>query len=179
MVFVRESLNGTGEIVVYSNYHKYWLDRERKIKNPLFDMFSGRILDLKDGKESAIQYFYEILDKEICTDVSICVVPSSKADNLDSGIARLGIKLAENGRRDRVYFLRRDHTIEKLATGGNRSIETHSKSIVTLEDMSVQGEVVLLMDDVTTTGNSLYACREILLQNGAEEVEMLALGKAI
>ncbi len=27
-------------------------------------MFSGRILDLKDGKENAIQYFYDILDRE-------------------------------------------------------------------------------------------------------------------
>lgn len=35
------------------------------------------------------------------------------------------------------------------------------------------------MGDVTTTGNSLYACKEILLQNGAREVEMFALGKAI
>ena len=35
------------------------------------------------------------------------------------------------------------------------------------------------MDDVTTTGNSLYACKEILLQNGAREVEIFALGKEI
>ena len=62
MVFVNEAWNGTGEIVVYSNYHKYWLDRERKIKNPLFDVFSGKILDLKDRKPSAIKYFYNLLD---------------------------------------------------------------------------------------------------------------------
>lgn len=51
MVFVNESWNHTGDIVVYSNYHKYWLDKERKIKNPLFDVFSGRILDLKNPCE--------------------------------------------------------------------------------------------------------------------------------
>ena len=49
MVFVNEAWNQTGDIVVYSNYHKYWLDRERKIKNPLFDVYSGKILDLKEG----------------------------------------------------------------------------------------------------------------------------------
>lgn len=41
------------------------------------------------------------------------------------------------------------------------------------------GDIVLLMDDVTTTGNSLYACREILINHGAEQIEMFALGKAI
>ena len=60
MVFVNETLNGTGDIVVYSNYHKYWLDKERKIKNPLFDVFSSKILDLKEGKLSAINYFVTI-----------------------------------------------------------------------------------------------------------------------
>ena len=29
MVFVNEAWNGTGEIVVYSNYHKYWLERTK------------------------------------------------------------------------------------------------------------------------------------------------------
>ena len=63
MVFVNEAWNGTGEIVVYSNYHKYWLDRERKDKKP-----------------SAIKYFYNLLDCEICPGVTICVVPSSNAE---------------------------------------------------------------------------------------------------
>lgn len=80
MVFCNESWNNTGDIVVYSNYHKYWLDRERRIKNPLFDVFSGRILDLKDGKEGAIRYFFHLLDLEICKGVTICVVPSSDAN---------------------------------------------------------------------------------------------------
>ena len=46
MVFRKQELNDTGDIVVYSNYHKYWLDRERKIKNPLF-VHAGQ--DCEDG----------------------------------------------------------------------------------------------------------------------------------
>ena len=87
--------------------------------------------------------------------------------------------LAGNGRKNKVYFLKRNKSIDKLATGGNRSMETHMKSISTVLDMDIDNDIVLLMDDVTTTGNSLYACKEILLQNGAREVEMFALGKAI
>lgn len=104
MVFVNEEWNDTGDIVVYSNYHKYWLDRERKIKNPLFDVFSGRILDLKEGKQTAINYFYNLLNEEICEGVTICVVPSSNAEKTESGIGKLAEKLAENKRINKVYF---------------------------------------------------------------------------
>lgn len=179
MVFVNEAWNGTGEIVVYSNYHKYWLDRERRIKNPLFDVFSSKILDLKEMKPTAIRYFYNLLDQEICAGVTICVVPSSNADKKETGIGKLGEMLASNGRNNKVYFLQRSHSIEKLATGGNRSRNVHMQSIKTIEEMDISGDIVLLMDDVTTTGNSLYACKEILEQCGAANVEMFALGKAI
>lgn len=179
MVFVNESWNGTGNIVVYSNYHKYWLDRERKIKNPLFDVFSGRILDLKDGKMPAIRYFYNILNEEICQGVTICVVPSSNVEKRESGIAVLGEQLAQNGRVNKVYYLKRSKNIDKLANGGRRDKMIHMQSIDTVAEMDVTGDIILLMDDVTTTGNSLYACREILLNHGAHSVEMFALGKAI
>ena len=168
MVFVNEAWNGTGEIVVYSNYHKYWLDRERKIKNPLFDK-----------KPSAIKYFYNLLDCEICPGVTICVVPSSNAEKRESGIGKLGEMLAANGRDNKVYFLRRSHSINKLATGGSRNLSVHMQSIDTVEDIDISADIVLLMDDVTTTGNSLYVCKEILLNRGAANVEMFALGKAI
>lgn len=179
MVFVNERWNDTGDIVVYSNYHKYWLDCERRIKNPLFDVFSGKILDLKEGKESAIRYFYQLLNDEICKGVTICVIPPSDAEKTSSGIGRLGEMLASNGRVDRVSFLKRKNSIDKLATGGSREKNVHMQSIEVNPDMNISGNVILLMDDVTTTGNSLYAGREILLNNGADKVEMFALGKAI
>lgn len=38
---------------------------------------------------------------------------------------------------------------------------------------------VLIVDDVTRSGASLEACREILLQSGAKRVAMLALGQSV
>ena len=80
---------------------------------------------------------------------------------------------------NKVYFLRRSHSINKLATGGSRNLSVHMQSIDTVEDIDISADIVLLMDDVTTTGNSLYVCKEILLNRGAANVEMFALGKAI
>ena len=179
MVFVNESWNGTDDIVVYSNYHKYWLDRERRIKNPLFDVYSGKILDLKEGKLSAIQYFCNLLNQEIREDVTICVVPSSDFEKKVTGMGQLGEMLAANGRINKVYLLNRKYSISKLAHGGSRDMNVHFNSIEALEELDTQNDIVLLMDDVTTTGNSLYACKEILMNHGARNVEMFALGKAI
>jgi hypothetical protein len=61
-------------------------NKKLRIKNPFFDVFSGRILDLKEGKQSAVKYFYNLINEEICKDVTICVVPSSDADKKESGI---------------------------------------------------------------------------------------------
>ena len=166
-------------IMIFTYYHKYWADVGKRIKNPCFDSISGRILDLKEGKMSAVHYFYNVLDKIVPKDVSICVVPSSKAATKETGLIMLGKVLAANGRKDRVCFLERTRTIPKLATGGRRSKEIHLHSIAPRRDMTVENETVFLLDDVTTTGNSLLACRDILMAKGARAVEMLALGKAI
>lgn len=66
-----------------------------------------------------------------------------------------------------------------MAHGGDRSKYLHLQSIEVVDDIDMSQDIILLMDDVTTTGNSLYACKEILLNHGAKNVEMFALGKAI
>jgi predicted amidophosphoribosyltransferase len=44
------------------------------------------------------------------------------------------------------------------------------------EKESIKDKKILLIDDVTTTGSSIKACAEILLQNGAKRVHALCLG---
>ena len=104
MIFVNKEWDAIDDIIVYSNYHKYWQNKELRIKNPYFDVFSGRILDLKEGKQSAVKYFYNLINEEICKDVTICVVPSSDADKKESGIGMLGEMLAADGRKNTVYL---------------------------------------------------------------------------
>lgn len=52
-------------------------------------------------------------------------------------------------------------------------------SIDVNSEMSITGEVILVVDDVTTSGNSLYACRDILMNHGASRVALLALGQTV
>lgn len=119
MVFINEQWNNTGDIVVYSNYHKYWLDRERKIKNPLFDVFSGKILDLKEGKQSAINYFYNILNEEICD--GVLVVEAER----ESGTMHT-VEYAKQQYRRLACYCNALFAIEKAT--GNQYIQENSRA---------------------------------------------------
>jgi predicted amidophosphoribosyltransferase len=173
-----EEISENGQVVLCGFYHRYW--NPDKTRNQAFDMFSGKILDVKEKKERGISYFFQQLDEEICKGVSICVVPShTEGLSNDSGIAELARRLARNGRIDKVDFLVRTKTIDKLAYGGSRDISVQLDSIGVNPYMTVEGDVVLIVDDVTTSGASLEACRKILLESGAERVAMLALGQSV
>lgn len=61
------------------------------------------------------------MDEEICKGVTVCVVPSHTQGSInDSGIAELARRLARNGRVDKVDYLLRTKTIDKLAHGARR-----------------------------------------------------------
>ena len=176
-VFKDKRVNGTGRIIALRRYHKYWTTKDRQEKNPLAGEFEKRVLDLKEMKGRAIRRFFEEIDPLLGYGFSICVVPSSDPLVKNSGMSILGRMLAGNGRKDKVGFLIRHSKIQKLASGGDRSKYVHFGSIRVSDDMRVEGEDVLLLDDITTSGNSLLACRDILIANGAKRVEMLALGR--
>ena len=78
-----------------------------------------------------------------------------------------------------VQTLVRTRTIDKLARGGNRSVEVHLASIAPAEryERYFAKKAILLLDDVTTTGNSLRACSRLLDQYGADLIYPLALGR--
>lgn len=169
------------EVLSLAEYRRYWLDHAKRLKNPGFDEFSSKVLDLKEGKQSAIQWFVTQLDPIIGDDVAICSVPSSSVIKKHPGIVRVGEMLAKKspGRLDMTQFLVRTRDIPKLTESEVRGMQMHFDSVVTDQRMSVRGKRVLLIDDVTTTGNSMLACREILYKAGAESVCMLALGQAV
>lgn len=168
-----------GGIVRVGTYHRYWLPDHSV--NPEFrkDMMSGFILDVKECKETGLRFFYNQLNGVIADGISVCVVPSHKhSETNQSGIARLARMLARQNRIDKVDCLLRKKTIDKLANGGSRSEQVQRESLMLNPEMGISGDVILLVDDVTTSGISLKICRELLIEAGAERVAMLALGKS-
>jgi len=179
MIFKDVQNNRPDDIFSIREYQPYWQDKYLKIKNDKFDNWSDKILDLKKDYNSAIQYFFQKLDPLLLYGFPIVVVPSHNPDARVTGICRLAKLLARNNRIDATQCLCRHKKIQKLSWGGDRSIELHFKSINVRYPELVLTREVLLLDDVTTTGNSLEACKQLLLQSGARQVQCVALGKTV
>jgi predicted amidophosphoribosyltransferase len=160
-------------------YYPYWSQENgHKHKSPLFDKYSKMILRLKEREVSAIGYFYSLLEPLAHKNTAIVVVPSHDPEKKDSGIHDLAKLMCKNGLwLDASDCLQRTKKIPKLASGGSRSILAHLNSIEVVNPEIIQGRVVFLLDDVSTTGNTFIACKMLLAKAGAKAVKTHALGE--
>lgn len=131
------------------------------------------------NKMNALRAFQRKLDPMLAAGIAIAVVPPHDPGSTRSGIQELAQGLAANGRVDACSCLVRHTAIQKLATGGPRSIEVHLGSIRVDNAELIKDREVLLLDDVSTSGSSLEACRRLLLEAGAAAVKCAVLGKTV
>ena len=146
--------------------------------NPHFDEFSDSILTLKEGPEKAgfqtafdsfkalVRHEFDSRDWPFWKNCAVAVVPSHDPERLNSGIRLLVSDLCRQDRVDATGSLIRTKKIRKQATGGSRDIKHHLNSMEVNAKVLPSDRVVLVFDDVTTTGNSLLACRKLLTRAG-------------
>lgn len=172
MVFITPP-NPPAEVLTLGIYHPY-----RGGSNPEFDKFSSLVLSLKNQNQEGLLHFLTALTPLFRTDIAVAVVPSHDPANTTSGMKILAKALINKTNRiDAVDCLKRITKVDKLATGGNRSVQNHLASIQVHQPELIKGRAVLLLDDVTTTHNSLTACRTLLLNAGAASVQAYALAQ--
>lgn len=172
-------------------YHKWWLGQGQR--NPKANQISKYVCDVKDGPEksrnfpTAVSFFakrlvaaVKVLRDDQLPSV-VVIVPSSSKGKISEGlvaVASLSCKLLSGSGiviSEEYDCLNRHTAVDKNAHGGSRSKNKHLNSIEVVNRKFKPGERILLLDDVATTGNTLMACRDILVAAGAREVIMLAL----
>ncbi|HYX27303.1 MAG TPA: phosphoribosyltransferase family protein [Pyrinomonadaceae bacterium] len=131
------------------------------------------------NKTIALAAFHRKLNPMLAQGIAITAVPPHDPASSRSGIQELAQKLAANGRTDATGCLVRWVAIPKLATGGDRAVEQHLRSIRVETVELIRGREVLLLDDVSTSGGSLEACKQLLMQAGAAAVKCAVLGRTV
>ncbi|HIF5970948.1 TPA: hypothetical protein ACX3GO_003965 [Vibrio parahaemolyticus] len=175
----------TGKIYKICKYPPY-----RGGSNPEINADTYRIMDLKNpsvfNHKKAVVYYGNKLNDGFgrissflkTKELQVAIVPSSKEGKISEGLeGALSCVDKVNIVYDRD-FLVRGHDVPTAHEGGDRSIEKHlnSVSVVKRPDPDIP---LILLDDVTTSGNSLHACREILEKAGVKEVYMVAIGHTV
>lgn len=155
----------------------------RNGNNESFDHISGMLLSFKKGEDKSIQFWLGRIEKELISKLQtksfyVATVPSSTKGKRHTGFEKLIPKLS--GKFDilneKKNLLKRDKSIEKLATGGDRAIEVHVNSL-SVPTVGAADKNVVLLDDVTTTGNSMRAAISKLERAGYNVILAIALGK--
>lgn len=165
-------------IAVYGDYLPWGVHRSAGGDRSNYPEYSGKILDLKDGKDAGVAYFRDQIATELMDGIVIVTVPSHDPAKLGVGLKKLVAELVSDSTRvDGSDCLVRTKKIDKLARGGDRGKEVHLNSVSVARVPLIKGKDVLLLDDVTKTGNSLNACRDLLLAAGARSVECATIGK--
>lgn len=120
--------------------------------------------------------------------VVIAIAPGHEANPNPTGFMHEIVgELLENlaGESNKKYSLFdgrcqliRTKTVPKQSkTPGLRSEETHRGTIATTADNT--GKVVLILDDVWTSGSTLGVCEEVMLTTNPKDIKLLAIGKTV
>ena len=149
---------------------------------------SERILAFKNGDDEAVRQFAsemkEAMDEKYkgymdkLSNTIVCVMPSHEAGQYSKGLTRLAAYLAFTyGMIDGVHLIKRKITHDKIATGGDRSVQNQIETLEISTDYSIAGKDIVILDDVTTTGNSIEAVRRLLYQHNVGKIYAQTLGK--
>lgn len=163
-------------------YHKYWINKKDKIKNEDFDQHSKKLLDFKEAQRYTIGYFSKIILEGIDKSkiYAVVCIPPHKPGNLNFSEVLVNDLCSKNSNFiNGNGCLVRIKEIDKKATGGNRDESVDLESIILKNSEVLLNHDILLIDDVTTSGNTFSACKKIIKKSGVNygAIFCLALGK--
>lgn len=152
------------------------------------DDFSTFIYKLKVREHNAINRAKEILDSYLPDNAIIYLIPPS-TPGAKNGIGMALEKLMKKENNQRSFHSALFRSVPKPASHltGNREYMSVAASLSFNKDRMTYGvpltegdnRPVILLDDVSTSGTSLAAARDVLKRNGIEEVFCLVLGRTI
>ena len=134
---------------------------------------------LNAERQWPLKRLYKMLDSMLEPGIAIAAVPPHRAYQAFWPLRTLVQRLAANGRIDATACIVQHTTIRRIIYGGPSTRALHRQTIQVEEGALVQGQRVLLLDDIAKSGASLVACREMLQEVGAEMVQAVALGRVI
>ena len=111
--------------------------------------------------------------------IMIGIAPGHAPGSVSFMVTELIIECLNDDTVTVVFTLLQRHTkvLKQATSSGMRDINTHLKSVNVVGD--VAGKVVCILDDIWTSGCTLKACHQLVTDQGAKKVYLLAIGKTV
>ncbi|GKU23331.1 ComF family protein [Clostridium folliculivorans] len=172
-------------------YGGYYLDKEDKVKCHSAAYYSGSIkeliINLKysanfESAEFLAHILYKKMKEEHISGDLITYVPISKASSKKRGFNQcraIGKELSNLSRIKLVNTLRRSKEVkEQKRLSIDERVENMIGVFEAKTPRDIENKIIILIDDVITTGSTLMSCRDALIKAGAGEVILLTVAKS-
>ena len=169
-------LNNSNDIFYYG---KYWPKRTEPEKHSSSDL-SKCIVDFKYSLNNLLRFQQNLNKLNLPEGVSICSVPGHESTKGATNLRILCLEYCrENDFEDLSCCLKRHKTVSKSSFGEAKRDKSKTLDSVSLVfEERLKDKVVVLIDDLAVTGNTLFACRDILKKSEVRDVFCFAFACA-
>lgn len=129
----------------------------------------------------AVERYFDEETRDWCT-IAVAVMPSHIKGTYGEKLSEMAAELAgEFGLRDASDLIQRTKDKVKSTDGGLRDVEAHLKTLGLAGPVDEDVDIYIILDDITTSGSSLEAAKQLLVSGGADErcVVKMAIAKTM
>lgn len=112
--------------------------------------------------------------------VRVCIVPSHNRGGYGVYLKELAKDLCEKfGMINNWDIIYRTKDKTKSTAGGVRTVSAHLETLGLRREINIEGNAIVILDDITTSGVSLEAAKQVVLETGIKSkyVYKIAISK--
>ena len=129
-----------------------------------------------------VEFLYEVIDKKNIKIDAIVFIPSSKKALKERGFNQCEYLAKEISKKLRVNLYKDIIKVKNTKEQKLLSKEDRYKNIkdafALKSEKNIKNKHLLLIDDVITTGATLYECEKLLKKSGASSIKILTVAKS-
>jgi len=153
----------------------------KRISSQIQQIEHDKIIRIKRDKRYALETQYELLIRNFKkdADITLCVIPSHNKGLQETSMRYLAKKLSKKNITNGTSCLLRAKTIPEKHLTNNRDINQEKSSLKVQYPSLIKNKIIVVLDDIVTTGTSMLAAKELLEEAGAKRVYGLAIAKTV
>lgn len=140
-----------------------------KNKKYLYRSLSERLIEI-------LQQYQKIIDVIICVPISWKRYIERGYNQSDLLAKWIAFKLKKQ--RLKFVLLKRKNNLKQSTLSQSERIINVMGSYYVLQKEKIQGKIILLVDDILTTGATVNECSKVLKENGAKEIIVATVAKS-